>query len=78
MARQPLVFVEFPKAKLVDLDGSGRRRVVTKLTNQDIKPLDVDEELGILYFGDRRCSIHSESIGDWRVYGPPVAKKVAK
>lgn len=77
MARQPLVYVEFPKAKLIDLDGSGLRQVVTRLTNQHIKPLDVDEELGILYFGDRRCSVHSESVGDWRVFAPPV-KKAAK
>jgi hypothetical protein len=76
VARQPLVYVEFPKAKLIDVDGSGRRKVVTRLTNQDIKPLDVDEDLGILYFGDRRCSIHSESVGDWRVFAPPAKKAV--
>lgn len=72
MARVKLQEVEFPRGAIFHLrgpDGELRRTPVSVLTTDHGVPIAVDEELGIIYAGPRRFSIHSQKIGSWVVLG---------
>lgn len=73
MARQRIVHVEFPGGEIFDF-GKGRQ-VVTRVTRDDVKTLEVDEELGILYVGAFRLSVHSPRVGKWLIMTPPAPSK---
>ena len=75
MARQKLSHVEFPGGEIFDF-GRGRQ-AVTRVTREDVRTLEVDEDLGLLYIGSFRMSVHSPRVGKWLVIAPPVPSKKA-
>lgn len=75
MARQKLSHVEFPGGEIFDF-GRGRQ-AVTRVTHNDVKTLEVDEDLGLLYIGGFRMSVHNAKVGKWLVIGGPLAAKKA-
>jgi len=64
MARVAQSEIEFSFGCVVRIPG--KRTPLSIVTYEDVKVLDVDEELGVAYVGGDRYSIHSGEIRRWR------------